>query len=267
MPNRIIDFHTHAFPDALAERAMEQLLSETDAVRSFLDGKLSSLITSMDANRIEVSVLCSIATKPSQFGPIFRWSQQIASDRIIPLASVHPKDPAGVEHIHQIAQAGLKGVKMHPYYQDFYLDDPNLYPLFEAIEAEGLLLTMHTGYDFAFDRIDRATPKQIWDVVQRFPDMKLVTTHLGAWEQWDDVQRYLIGKPIYMETSFSVEYLGSDRVRQMLLDHPPEYILFGTDSPWTDQGETIASHKSINLPKKIEEKYFYENASSILGLG
>jgi len=266
MPNRIIDFHTHAFPDALADRAMAQLLSETDQVRPFLDGKVSSLIASMDANGIETSVLCSIATKPSQFEPIFRWSQQIASERIIPLASVHPQDPAAVEHIHQIAQAGLKGVKMHPYYQNFYLDDPHLYPLFEAIQAEGLLLTMHTGYDFAFDRIDRATPKQIWDVVQRFPEMKLVTTHLGAWEQWDDVQRYLLGKPIFMETSFSVEYLGTERVRQMLLSHPPEYILFGTDSPWTDQGETIASHESIDLPAEIQKKYFFENSSKILDL-
>ena len=245
---------------------MAQLLSETDAVRSFLDGKLSSLIASMDANNIQTSVLCSIATKPSQFEPIFRWSQQIASDRIIPLASVHPQDPAAVEHIHQIAQAGLKGVKMHPYYQDFSLDDPQLYRLFEAIQAEGLLLTMHTGYDFAFDRIDRATPKQIWDVVQRFPEMKLVTTHLGAWEQWDDVQRYLLGKPIYMETSFSIEFLGTERVRQMLLDHPPEYILFGTDSPWTDQGETIASYESIDLPEEIKEKYFFGNSSKLLGL-
>ena len=40
----IIDFHTHAFPDALAERAMAQLLSETDQVRSFLDGKISLLV-------------------------------------------------------------------------------------------------------------------------------------------------------------------------------------------------------------------------------
>jgi len=266
MPNRIIDFHTHAFPDALAERAMAQLLSETDAVHSFLDGKLSSLVASMNANGIEASVLCSIATKPSQFEPIFRWSREIASDRIFPLASVHPQDSEAVEHIHQIAQAGLKGVKMHPYYQDFYLDDPHLYPLFEAIQAEDLLLTMHTGYDFAFDRIDRATPKQIWDLVQRFPEMKLVTTHLGAWEQWDDVQRYLLGKPIYMETSFSVEYLGPERVRQMLLDHPPEYILFGTDSPWTDQAKTIAAHESIDLPEEIKEKYFFENASNILAL-
>ena len=83
----IIDFHTHAFPDALAHRAVAQLLSEAGEVRSFLDGKVSSLIASMDANGIEASVLCSIATKPSQFEPIFRWSQQIASDRIIPLAS------------------------------------------------------------------------------------------------------------------------------------------------------------------------------------
>ncbi len=266
MPDRIIDFHTHAFPDALAERAITQLLSETDEVRSFLDGKLSSLIASMDANGVETSVVCSIATKPSQFEPIFRWSQEIASDRIIPLASVHPQDPAAVEHIHQIAQSGLKGVKMHPYYQDFYLDDPNLYPLFEAIQAEGLLLTMHTGYDFAFERIDRASPKQISDVVQRFPEMKLVATHLGAWQQWDDVERYLLGEPIYMETSFSVEYLGPERVRRMLLSHPPEYILFGTDSPWTDQGATISSHKNIDLPEEIQKKYFFENSSQILGL-
>ena len=159
MPNRIIDFHTHAFPDALAERAMAQLLSETDAVRSFLDGKLSSLIASMDANGIEASVLCSIATRPSQFEPILQWSQQIASDRIIPLASVHPQDPAGVEHIHQIAQTGLKGVKMHPYYQDFYLDDPHLYPLFEAIQAEGLLLYVATsGHALTRRRPRAATP-------------------------------------------------------------------------------------------------------------
>jgi predicted TIM-barrel fold metal-dependent hydrolase len=267
MPNRIIDFHTHAFPDALAERAMAQLLSETDEVRSFLDGKVSSLIASMDTSGIEASVLCSIATKPSQFDPIFQWSQQIASDRIVPLASVHPKDPDGVKRIHQIAQSGLKGVKMHPYYQDFYLDDPALFPLFEAIQSEGLLLTLHTGYDFAFDRIDRATPKKIWDIAKQFPDMKLITTHLGAWEQWDDVRRYLLGKPIYMETSFSVEYLGVERVGEMLLEHPVEYILFGTDSPWTDQAETIASHKKIDLPQSAKEKYFFENAYRILNLG
>ena len=141
----IIDFHTHAFPDALAERAMRQLLSETDSVTAYLDGKLSSLLASMDANGIERSVLCSIATKPSQFEPIFQWSRAIQSERIIPLASVHPDDPAGPEHVRQIAAAGLAGIKMHPYYQDFDMDDAKLDPLYEAVQAEGLLLTMQYG--------------------------------------------------------------------------------------------------------------------------
>ena len=261
---KIIDFHTHAFPDALADRAMRQLLSETDQVQSFLDGKLSSLLASMDANGIETSVLCSIATKPSHFDPIFQWSQQIRSERIVPLASIHPRDPAGVERIHQIAQAGLKGIKMHPYYQDFYLDDPKLDPLYEAIQGEGLLLTMHTGYDFAFEWIDRASPAQILAVVEKFPGLKLVTTHLGGWQQWDAVEQLLIGKPIYMETSFSAKYLNKERLKRMVLAHPSDYILFGTDSPWTDQSVEIDTIAEFGLPKKLLDKIFYHNSHKLL---
>jgi len=261
---KVIDFHTHAFPDVLAERAMTQLLSETDQVQSFLDGKLSSLIASMDANGIQTSVLCSIATKPSHFEPVFQWSRQICSDRIVPLASVHPQDPAGVEHVHQIAQAGLKGIKMHPYYQDFYMDDPQLDPLYEAIQAEGLLLTMHTGYDFAFEWIDRASPSQISAVIEKFPDLKLITTHLGGWQQWDAVEERLIGKPIYMETSFAVKYLKTKQLTRMLLAHPAEYILFGTDSPWTDQAVEIEAFSQLGLPEKLLNKIFYQNARTLL---
>ncbi|MHC4855820.1 MAG: amidohydrolase family protein [Planctomycetota bacterium] len=261
---KIIDFHTHAFPDALAERAMAQLLSETDQVQSFLDGKLSSLIASMDANGIQTSILCSIATKPSHFEPVFQWSQQIRSDRIVPLASVHPRDPDGVEHVHKIAQAGLKGVKMHPYYQDFYMDDPQLDTFYEAIQAEGLLLTMHTGYDFAFDWIDRASPAQISAVIEKFPDLKLVTTHLGGWQQWDAVEELLIGKPIYMETSFSTKYLNNKQLMRMLLAHPSDYILFGTDSPWTDQAVEIEAFEKLGLPGQMLDKIFYQNARTLL---
>jgi predicted TIM-barrel fold metal-dependent hydrolase len=261
---KIIDFHTHAFPDALADRAMSQLLSETDQVQSFLDGKLSSLLASMDANGIETSVLCSIATKPSHFEPIFQWSQQISSERIVPLASIHPWDPAAVERVHQIAQAGLKGIKMHPYYQDFYLDDPKLDPLYEAIQGEGLLLTMHTGYDFAFEWIDRASPAQILAVVEKFPDLKLVTTHLGGWQQWDEVEELLVGKPIYMETSFSAKYLNQKELMRILMDHPSDYILFGTDSPWTDQSVEIEAIMELGLPEKLLDNIFYHNAHRLL---
>lgn len=243
---------------------MSQLLAETDSVTAFLDGKLSSLLASMDASGIEQSVLCSIATKPSQFEPIFKWSQEIQSDRIIPLASVHPYDPAGPEHIHQIAEAGLMGIKMHPYYQNFDMDDPQLNPLYEALQAEGLMLTMHTGFDFAFEWVDRAGPKKISDVLEKFPNLKLITTHLGSWQQWDAVEAYLIGKPIYMETSFSAKYLDHDQLRRMILAHPSDYILFGSDSPWTDQAAEIEAVSQLGLSEELLGKIFYKNAKKFL---
>lgn len=261
---RIIDFHTHAFPDALAERAMQQLVSEAEGVTAYLDGRLTSLLQSMADNDIETSVLCCIATRPEQFDPIFKWCRQIATAQIVPFPSVHPADPAAVERIGQIADAGFVGVKMHPYYQDFNIDDPALRPLYKAMCDRGLMLTLHTGFDIAFERTEKASPRQIAALMAQFPDLKLITTHLGGWQQWDDVERYLIGKPVYMETSWSLEYLSPDQARRMLLNHPAEYLLFGTDSPWTDQAASIRAIQALNLPAPRLQKLLHANARSLI---
>ncbi len=260
----IIDFHTHAFPDALAERAMRQLMSEAEGVTAHLDGRVDSLVRSMDANDIQASVLCCIATRPEQFEPIFQWCQQIASARIVPFPSVHPKDPLAAERVKQIAQAGFKGVKLHPYYQDFCIDDPAVFGIYQAVCDSNLMLTVHTGFDIAFERIEKASPRQIDTVLRAFPSLRLMTTHLGGWQQWDDVQRYLIGRKVFMETSWSLEYLSIEQARRMLLNHPSDYLLFGSDSPWTDQRCSIAALKALDLPAELQRKLFYENAHRLL---
>lgn len=261
---QIIDFHTHAFPEALAERAMRQLVSEAEGVVAWLDGRLSSLLASMDDNNIETSVLCSIATRPEQFEPIFKWSREIASERIVPLPSVHPDDPRAVERIGRIAEAGFKGVKMHPYYQDFCVDDPALDPLYKAMCDHNLMLTLHTGFDIAFERVEKASPRQISTVLDRFAQLRLITTHMGGWQQWDQVERYLIGRPVYMETSWSLEYLDAEQARRMLQNHPRRFILFGTDSPWTDQAASIRAVEKLNLSESLLEHLFYTNARALL---
>ena len=177
----IIDAHTHAFPDAIAERAVPHLAQEGH-VKAWLDGKVSSLLASMDRVGIAASVVCSIATKPQQFAPILAWSRAIASDRLIPLGSVHPADPEAVAHIRAIGDAGFKGVKLHPYYQDFFADEERMTPLYEAAIDSNLLLVMHTGYDIAFPRIRRADPQKIVTVKERFADLRFVATHMGAWQ-------------------------------------------------------------------------------------
>ncbi|MFP4564308.1 MAG: amidohydrolase, partial [Spirochaetia bacterium] len=57
----IVDFHTHAFPDELAARAVPALEAEAD-IEAVLDGTVTSLLESMDRAGIERSVVASIAT-------------------------------------------------------------------------------------------------------------------------------------------------------------------------------------------------------------
>lgn len=263
---RIVDFHTHAFSDALAARAMKALQEEAPGIRAYLDGTVGELLRSMDKAGIEKSVVCCIATKPEQFEPILAWCGQIRSDRLIPFPSVHPADPMVSEHVHRIGQEGFLGVKLHPYYQDFLADEERMTPLYEAAIDSKLLLVMHTGYDIAFPRIRRADPQKVVTVKERFSDLRFVATHMGAWQQWEEVRRVFIGRDIPMEISFALDELDVEMARAMILGHPDGCVLFGTDSPWTDQCETLTLLERLRLPDEVLTSILATNALSLLNL-
>jgi predicted TIM-barrel fold metal-dependent hydrolase len=262
----VIDFHAHAFPDALAPRAMKALLEEAPGVKAYLDGTLGDLLRSMDKTGIDKSVICCIATKPAQFEPILGWCEQSRSDRLVFFPSVHPADPGWRDAIRRIHKEGFQGVKLHPYYQDFVADEDRMLAFYEELSRHDLILVMHTGYDIAFPRVRRADPPRLSKIKDLFPDLRLVTTHLGAWEQWDEAERHLIGREIYMELSFAMDGLAPERARDMILRHPDDYVLFGTDSPWTDQAKTLAWLQKMNLPPQKIAKILAGNAQRLLDL-
>ncbi|NLH17439.1 MAG: amidohydrolase family protein [Phycisphaerae bacterium] len=262
--SEIIDFHAHAFPDAVADSAMAKLQAEVPHVPCYLDGKIDSLLYSMDDAGVETSVLCCIATRPKQYESILSWCRQIRSDRIVPFPSVHPADPEAVERIGQIAAEGFKGIKMHPYYQEYILDEPRLMPLYDRMCREGLILVVHTGFDIAFERIDRGGPERILRVTEVFPELKLVTTHLGAWEQWDRVEEILIGRKMYMDISYAIDFLGKDKARDLIVRHPADRVLFGTDSPWDDQRRCVQIVRDMNLGTERESLLLGGNARRLL---
>jgi uncharacterized protein len=266
MNEGIIDFHAHAFPDELAPRAMKKLMSEAPGVNAFLDGTINSLTESMKRNSISKSVICCIATTPEQFTPIFNWCKKVQTNNMIMFPSIHPADTNWKERIGLIKDAGFKGIKMHPYYQDYFLDEDRMLPIYEELERNDLMVTAHTGYDIAFAKDERADCRRILKVTEMFPKLKFVATHLGAWQQWEDVAQMLAGKHIYTELSWSLEYLAPEQARQIILTHPADCVLFGTDSPWTDQAKTLSLFKNLALPKELERKILLDNAMALLGL-
>lgn len=261
----IIDFHTHIFPDSLAEHAIHSL-TDGVAMHPFHDGTLNGLLASMDSAGIEKSVIASIATKPEHFQPIFDWSQKIASERIVPFCSVHPRDPDARKNISRAAKSGIKGIKMHPYYQGFYLDEEKMFPLYEEIISNDLVFLSHTGFDIAFPRERRCGPVQVRHLKKRFSELKFVASHCGAWDDWDEVRDHLVGKPIFMEISFAPQMLNEKVLLEIIQNHPSGYLLFGTDSPWTDQKETVKKIQSLPVSDDIKDALFCKNALSLLNL-
>lgn len=260
----IIDCHTHAFPDDLAARAIHHLEQDGE-VEACLDGTIADLLRSMSSAGVDRSVVASIATKPEQFDSIIRWSRMIASDRIVPFPSVHPDDAESVARISQIKEFGFVGVKLHPYYQSFRLDEPRISRLIDQIEREGLVLLLHAGFDIAFPRDPIATPQMVRRISDQHPNLKLIASHFGGWEEWGEVERLIIGREIYIDTSYSIPMLGIERARDLLARHPADYVLFGSDSPWGVQAEDLRLLREIVTDGSRLNALLGENCSRLIG--
>lgn len=263
-----IDFHSHAFPDSLAGHAIETINANVPpGAEAVLDGTLDDLLRSMDRAGIERSVICSIATAPHQVRPILEWSLSIRGPRIIPFGSVHPDCAEPAAEVSRIAEVGLRGIKLHAMYQNFAVDDRRLWPLYGAVEGAGLVLLLHAGLDVAFPPDDdRAHPRRILAVHRAFPAMKMVAAHMGGWRMWGAVAGTLAGSGVYLETSYSFGQGRDGQVREVLRRHPVERVLFGTDSPWRDQAETLAAVRDELGGEEALARMLSWNAEGLLGL-
>jgi predicted TIM-barrel fold metal-dependent hydrolase len=260
----IIDVHTHAFPDHLAPRAMAQLQAETDQVIAVLDGTVGDLLKSMDRAGISASVVASIATKASQFDAILRWSDTIRSERIIPFPSLCPKADGAVEQVRRVAAEEFRGIKLHPYYQQFLLDDERVFPVYAAAEECGLVILMHCGFDIAFPRERVADPSRLVRVLERFPKLRVIAAHLGAWMDWDQVEARLLGRPVYLDVSTCFDFMVREQAERILRQHPPKYLVYGSDSPWVDQLRTLKQLREFGLAPAVEAAVEGGNAALLL---
>ena len=260
-----IDIHTHAFPDALAPRAMEKLQAMI-CWPAAGDGSIDGLIASMDAADVDVSVICTIATKPDQAKGILKWCKSIRCERIEPLASVHPKDRKPGRILKKIRDAGLVGIKLHPLFQHFDADDPIMDEIYAAASDFGLLIEMHCGLDVAFPPENlQAEPMKIARVIEKFPDLKLIWAHMGGWRMWDDVEKYLLGANVYLETSVSLTELSPARSAGIITRHGHERVLFGSDYPWAPQDKTIELIENLPLTDRQKSGILWRNAARLLG--
>ena len=263
----IIDVHTHIFPEKLAAKAIEAL-SQRSGFKPYHNGTESELLEQMDKFNVDYSVVQSIATNPEHTVKVNDFAiSLLKSDRFIPFGSIHPEYKDWEIELERLKTAGIKGIKLHPDYQGFYVDEKRLIPIYRKAFEMGMFILFHAGFDpYSIDDI-HCTPERVYRVMEEFDGNNVIFAHMGGEALWDDVEKYMIGKNIYIDTSFAVKLMDTKQVVRMINNHGSEKVLFGTDSPWCLQGEEIERIRQLGLPEISEKNILGLNAERLLFYG
>ena len=263
----IIDFHTHVFPDELAEKALATLLANLDNLYTPVhNGTFSGLLRNMDEWNIDISVIQPIVTKQSQTQKTNEWARSICSDRIISFGSIYPHTDDYKRDIDFVVDLGLKGLKFHAEYQNFTIDDHKMLKIYDYALSKGLMILHHGGADPGMSLPYKSSPRQFAKIVDAMKGGIIVAAHLGGHAQWDDVEKYLVGKNIYLDTSMGFEYFSQEQFLRIVKNHGADKVLFASDSPWSNAKTEIAHLKALPISEREKENIFSDNAKRLLKL-
>jgi uncharacterized protein len=261
-----IDFHTHIYPDRVALQTVSTV-RERAGIDAYTDGTLEGLKKSMASAGIDLSVVAAVATKPEQVPSIQRWLASIRQPGIEVLAAMHPAEPLNSEQMRMLKEEGFRGFKFHPDYQDFFVDDPQMYPLYEKIAAEDMFVLFHAGMDRGLPHPIHATPKRLSSVHKAIPQLCMVIAHLGGENAYEETADHLLGEDLYLDTSFVLLTMPGRFRERFLKEHPTDRLLFASDSPWTDQRKELQFLMELPfLTDSDKEMICCTNAARLLGL-
>ena len=262
----LIDFHTHAFPEKIAAKAMGSLSHAAGGLRPQTDGTLASLLTQMDQDGVDIAVVQSIATNPQQQAKVNDFAMEInAHSRFCAFGSVHPDAPDALEELERIADAGLKGIKFHPEYQQFYANDEKMKPIYRKITELELITLFHAGTDIGFPPPYHAMPEHLLGAL-RWLEGPVVAAHWGGAGCGPEVVDKLCGENLYFDLSFGYGVISKPVAQKIIDTHGPDRLLFGSDMPWHRPQWELRLLDTLTLSDTDRQKILHQNAAKLLGL-
>lgn len=262
----LIDFHCHAFPERIAERAIKTLVHTSGGLYPQTDGTLPSLKAEMKKDGVDMAVVQSIATSPAQQTNVNNFAMEINQDEsIVAFGSIHPDAPDALAELERIKAAGLKGVKLHPEYQSFYVDDEKMKPIYKKISSLGLITLFHAGHDCGFAPPYHCMPDNLLRALKWF-DSPVVAAHWGGIGCWAEVLEKLCGRDLWFDLSFGYSSIPKPIAQAIIDKHTPDRLLFASDMPWHRPDWELRLLESLELSDSDRDKIYYQNATKLLSL-
>lgn len=268
----LIDFHVHTFPESIADKALSVLLRnmrETYNIdqKLYYGGTPELLLEDMNKCGVDISVVMPIATKVTQYKTINSFAKSIQTNRIISFASLHPYQENVDGVLCEIEKNNFKGIKLHPDYQGVRADDEKFIYLVRKATEKGLYVTIHSGEDTGIKPPFCGTVDKMKTLINKVDDSFLILAHMGAFNQWDEVEELFSDTNAYFDTSVVSRFIDINQYKRIIEKHGADKILFGSDSPWESPVDTLEFLRKSGVSDEEVDLITYKNAEKILGIG
>jgi uncharacterized protein len=259
----IFDCHAHIFPEHVVDRAMAALSARYDA-RPVGRATPEGLLRHMDESGVDRALTVAVATKPSQVRSVNDWLMGLGEPRLVPFGCLHPHAADTADEVQRLVDAGIKGVKLQPHFQEYGLDDPQVYRMFEAI-GDQLWVLLHGGQEIVpLERIE-PTPARLLRLHQDFPQVRFIFAHLGGYLEWDAVEQLLVGEDVLFDASYVFGICPDEQIARIIREHGTHRVVWGSDFPWQTQAEGLAGIGRLGLTEDQEQAILGTNLLRVLG--
>jgi hypothetical protein len=252
----------------VAHRAINTIIENGNGlVQSYTDGTFTGLLHSMDDADVDYSIVLPVATTPGQGSGILQWIRTLStrSNRIIFFGSVHPLEPDYKNTIKEMKADGIKGIKLHPGYQNFPADSADALKVYEIALNNDLVLHFHSGFDPSLPACDYTSVERFGNVLNHFSGSKIVLAHAGGMDEWQKVMDLLGNKGCYFDIAYVLEKMKASETARELYRQNEDYFLFGTDSPWCSQKHYVQLiQNSETLTRVQKDKMLFRNFQKLI---
>lgn len=254
---KIIDTHTHIFPDKIAQRASDNV-GNYYHLKMECDGTVKMLLEGSVGIEDEFFVISSAALKPENVFAGNDYLLNCASEnkKFIPLCSIHPLFDSPHKELERVKLAGAKGLKLHPDFQAFNIDAPNMIEIYKIAASLELPILFHVGDQHS----DSSSPTRLYNALNKVPNLKAIAAHMGGYLAWEEAEDVLYGTDIYFDTSDVLLILPPQKVVRLIRKHGVDKVLFGSDYPLRSTASAYKEFDKLCLNTDEKDMIYHKNA-------
>ena len=260
---RAADAHAHIYPGKIAEKA-------TASVGDFYHIPMQNVgLPHVLAQRggeagIDRFLVCSVATKVEQVRSINQFIQDKCQKypQFIGLGAWHQDITDISGEMDDIQARGLRGIKLHPDFQEFMIDDPKMLDVYKEAHRRGLPILFHTGDS----RTEFSSPHRLMNVIDKLPDFTCIAAHLGGYSEWEEARRELSGTNVYIDTSSSLFKISPEEAKENIAHFGVDHTMFGTDFPMWDPKEELERFFALGFSQEENQAMLYDNFARLFQL-